>query len=143
MSLTLETRISIAAPIEKVWEALTSPEIVKQYFFGTDLVTSWQPGTPVFFRGEWEGTTYEDKGIVQAFDPPNSLRYNYLSSWSDLPDLPENYANISYTLHRENDITVLTITQDGFEDEEKRNHSEQNWQSVMGGMKDLLEKTND
>ncbi len=140
MPITLETRITITAPIEKVWAALTKPELVKQYFFGTDLVTSWQIGSPIFFRGEWDGTAYEDKGTVVAFNPLSNLRYTYLSSWSDLADEPENYANITYALQEEGDTTVLTVTQDKIEDEERRAHSEQNWQSVFGAMKELLEK---
>ncbi len=139
MALSLETQISIVAPIEKVWAALTTPELVKQYFFGTDLVTDWKVGSPIFFRGEWEGTKYEDKGTVQSFDAPKSLRYNYLSSWSGAADLPENYANIGYSLHETEGKTVVTVTQDNIENEEKRAHSEQNWQQVFGAMKEMLE----
>jgi uncharacterized protein YndB with AHSA1/START domain len=42
----------IRASVEAVWDAITKPEIVKQYFFGTNLVTDWKPGSPLFFRGE-------------------------------------------------------------------------------------------
>lgn len=139
MSILLETRISIAAPAEKVWTALTNPALVKQYFFGTELVTTWQIGSPIFFRGNWEGQAYEDKGIVLAYDPLKLIRYNYLSSWSNLEDLPENYANISYTLHEEDDTTTIVVTQDRIESEEALAHSEQNWQMVFGAMKEMLE----
>lgn len=140
MSITLNTSITIAAPAEKVWEALTSPEWVKQYFYGTELDTDWQVGSPIFFRGEWEGNAYEDKGTVLAFDPPRSLRYNYWSSWSAKPDVPENYNNIEYKVQDQDGMAIVTIIQDGFEDEEKRDHSEKNWQMIIGAMKDLLEK---
>lgn len=140
MTLTLKTHLAIAAPVEKVWAALTRPELVEQYFFGTKLVTDWQVGSPIFFRGEWEGKAYEDKGTVLAFDAPKSLKYNYWSSWGELPDVPENYANITYAVHEEGGMTIVTVTQDNIENEEKRAHSEQNWQMVLGGMKDMLEK---
>ena len=140
MAITLETSLTIAAPIEKVWAALITPETVKEYFFGTELVTTWKIGSPIYFRGEWEGTAYEDKGIVLDFEEGKSLKYSYLSSWSNKLDLPENYNNITYSLEENGEETVLTITQDGFEDEEKRAHSEQNWQSIMCGMKELVER---
>ena len=98
MSLTLETSISIAAPADKVWAALITPELVQQYFFGTRLVTDWQVGSPIYFRGEWGGKPYEDKGTVFEFYPPKKPVYNYLSSWSGKEDVPENYANISYAV---------------------------------------------
>ncbi len=140
MALTLEFSISIAAPADKVWAALTTPELVKQYFFGTQLVTDWKVGSPVYFRGEWEGTPYEDKGMVLEFDPPKHLAYNYLSSWSGLEDVPENYANITYSVRESGGATFVTITQDNLENEEKRAHSEQNWQMVMQAMKEMLEQ---
>ncbi len=37
---------TIKAPSSKVWEALTKPEIIKQYFFGTNTETDWKPGSP-------------------------------------------------------------------------------------------------
>ncbi|MBC7885478.1 MAG: SRPBCC domain-containing protein [Saprospiraceae bacterium] len=42
----------IKASVAKVWDALTNPEVVKQYFFGTDLVTDWKVGSPIIFQGE-------------------------------------------------------------------------------------------
>lgn len=51
----VQYKTTINAPLEKVWKALTEPEIVKQYFFGTDLVTDWKVGSPIIFQGEWEG----------------------------------------------------------------------------------------
>jgi uncharacterized protein YndB with AHSA1/START domain len=56
--------IGIKANVSKVWEALTSPGMIKQYFFGTDTSTNWKPGTPITFEGEWQGKRYKDKGTV-------------------------------------------------------------------------------
>ena len=47
--------ITIHASISKVRDALTNPEILKQYFFGTDTITDWKPGSPIKFKGEWQG----------------------------------------------------------------------------------------
>lgn len=128
----------VKADAAKVWNALTDPALVKQYFFGTDLVTDWKVGKPIFFRGSWEETTYEDKGIVQSFVPNKSLSYSYLSSFSGLPDLPENYLEIKYELMPVAGGTELTISQTNY-DEEKAKHSEGNWAMVIDGMKKLIE----
>jgi hypothetical protein len=55
MPHSTSSSIVIRAPRAKVWEALTQPEIVRTYFFGTNLVTDWKVGSPLFFRGEWDG----------------------------------------------------------------------------------------
>lgn len=136
---TAKATIKIAAPIDRVWAAITQPALVKQYFFGTDLTTSWQPGTAIFFRGAWEGTSYEDKGIVKHFDPPHGLSYTYLSSWSNLPDLPENYQLISYRCSSLADGTQVDVVQEKIPTQEQADHSSSNWAGVLQAMKSLLE----
>jgi uncharacterized protein YndB with AHSA1/START domain len=137
--LSLTTSLSINAPAAAVWKGLTDPEIVKQYFFGTDLKSDWRPGSLIIFSGEWDGNAYEDKGIIQDIKPGMYVKYSYWSSMSGTEDKPENYANISYTLDEKDGVTTLTITQDGIKDEAAREHSEQNWQMIFGEMKKMLE----
>ena len=142
MAFTAKTQCTIHAPVPRVWAAIARPEQVKKYFFGTDMLTSWQPGTPIVFRGEWEGKAYEDKGRVLKFEPEKMLEYDYHSSWSDLPDLPENYQIIRYHLKPKGAGAVLTITQRNIDTLEKKLHSARNWAALMKEMKKLLETNN-
>lgn len=138
-NLTAKATILINAPISKVWDALINPALIKQYFFGTEAISDWKVGSTIVFRGLWEGKTYEDRGIILAIEPNKLLRYNYWSSMSGIPDAPENYANITYSLSSTNEMTALDIIQDGIATEEARKHSEDNWIVVFNGMKKLLE----
>jgi len=140
-NLSLNTSIKINAPAAKVWEALTNPAIVKQYFFGTNVITDWKKGSPIIWEGEWEGKTYRDKGEILDIDPGRYVRYNYWSTMSGTEDIPENYADITYTLTEKDGVTKLDITQGNIKSEESKNHSEQNWQSVFGKMKEMVEKS--
>jgi uncharacterized protein YndB with AHSA1/START domain len=134
-----KTSISIDAPREKVWEALTKPELIKQYLFGTEVATDWQVGSPITYKGTWEGKPYEDKGVVLVNEPGKLLVSTFWSSLSGVPDLPENYQTVRYELSSENDGTRLTLTQDNNDSEEGARHSEQNWNMVLEGLKKLLE----
>jgi uncharacterized protein YndB with AHSA1/START domain len=134
-----KTSISIDAPREKVWEALTKPELIKQYLFGTEVATDWQVGSPITYKGTWEGKPYEDKGVVQVNEPGRLLVSTFWSSLSGVPDLPENYQTVRYELSSENGGTKLTLTQDNNDSEEGARHSEQNWNMVLEGLKKLLE----
>jgi uncharacterized protein YndB with AHSA1/START domain len=58
-NITATVSIIINATAEKVWEALTTPQIIKQYFFGTEAVSDWKAGSPIYFQGEWEGKGYD------------------------------------------------------------------------------------
>lgn len=139
MSFTAKIQRTIHAPISKVWDGLTLPELVKQYFFGTQLVTTWQPGTPIYFRGEWEGKAYEDKGTVLKFEPGKMLQYDYFSSWSDLEERPENYQTIIYRVKSKGSSTVLIITQSNIDTLEKKVHSVQSWGLLTKELKKLME----
>lgn len=138
--LTATIIIEIAADQSAVWNGLTDPELIKQYFFGTHVVTDWKKGSPIFFRGEWEGKQYEDKGTILDIEEGRFVRYKYWSSMSGTADISENYSTIQYTLSGLDTKTVLTISQDGIASEEQRDHSEKNWKLIMEGLKQLIEK---
>jgi uncharacterized protein YndB with AHSA1/START domain len=138
MAYKASIQITFNAPIELVWDHLTQADKVKTYFFGTDLVTTWQPGTPIFFRGEWEGTAFEDKGTVLVFEPLKQLKFNYFSSWSGLEDRPENYQVITYRVKAKGAKTQLILTQSNIETLEKKVHSANNWRSLFTAMKKIL-----
>jgi uncharacterized protein YndB with AHSA1/START domain len=131
--------ITIDAPVEKVWEALTSPELIKKYFFGTNTQTDWKTGSPIRFSGEYEGKTYEDKGTILGIEQNKFLQYSYWSSMSGIEDKPENYVTITYRLQGDKNKTKLEITQENIPDEKMKEHSESNWQTVLKSLKQLVE----
>lgn len=127
-------------PVPKVWDALTDKEKVKQYFFGTEVTTDWQPGSDIVFKGEWEGNKYEDKGKILECEQGKKIKYSHLSSFSNLPDDPENYSIVTYEINSEGDSTILRVTQKGFKDEKSRDDSVKGWNFVLDNMKKLLKK---
>ncbi|SRR6266404_5752020 len=139
-TFTAVTSIEIRAPAEKVWEALITPSIIKQYLFGTEASSEWKVGSSITYKGEWQGKSYEDKGVILEFEPEKKLVSTYWSSMGGLPDMPENYNKVTYELSPAGNATQLTITQDNAKTEESKNHSEQNWKMVLGKIKELLEK---
>ena len=69
----------IDAPTEIVWDALVTPSIIKEYMFGTNVVSDWKEGSPIAWKGEWEGKAYEDKGVIQKIVPHRLLQYTHSS----------------------------------------------------------------
>ena len=134
-----EATTVVNVPASKVWEALTNPSLIKQYLFGTEVTSDWKVGNPITYRGEWEGKPYEDKGEILQIEPEKLLVSTFWSSLAGLPDVPESYKTVHYELSPENGGTKLTITQDNNADQAEADHSAQNWNTVMDGMKKLLE----
>jgi len=134
-----QATITINAPASKVWEALTKPELIKQYLFGTEVTTDWRVGSPITYKGEWQGKAYEDKGKILQVEPGKLLVSTFWSSLSGVPDVPENYKTVRYELSPAGGGTKLMITQDNNTTQEEATHSEQNWNMVLDGLKKLLE----
>ena len=138
--LTLNKSITINVPVSKVWEALTNPELIKKYFFGTECITDWKKGSPIVYRGIWEGKPYEDKGNIIDIEKEKFIIYNYWSSFSGTEDIPANYSVIKYEVSENKNGTTFTITQGGFKTKEAHDHSATNWGYVMDGLKKMLEE---
>jgi uncharacterized protein YndB with AHSA1/START domain len=139
MDFVAKASINIQVPAPKVWEALTRPELIKQYLFGTQVSTDWQVGSSITYKGVWQDKPYEDKGKVLQVEPGKLLVSTFWSSLSGEPDLPENYKTVRYELSPAGEGTKLTIIQDNNASQEDANHSEQNWKMVLEGIKKLLE----
>jgi len=136
--ITCTVSIEIKAPISKVWKALTEPEQIKKYLFGTDTKCDWKVGSPITFSGVWEGKPYEDKGTILAFEPEKLLKYNYWSNWQGEDSLDKRQV-ISYKLNAENGKTIFTLVQENCPTEQAKDHSANNWKSVLNSMKEMLE----
>jgi uncharacterized protein YndB with AHSA1/START domain len=130
---------TIDASPETVWAALTTPDLIEQYYFGAEVITDWEEGNPIVFKGEWEDESYEDKGTILEFKPDERLVYTHWSPLSGDPDVPENYHTITCELSQQPDGTDLTLTQDNNDTKDARDHSQQNWQMMLENLKKLLE----
>jgi uncharacterized protein YndB with AHSA1/START domain len=132
--------IVINAPSSKVWDALVNPEMIRQYMFGTNAISDWKKGSPIIFKGEWQGKTYEDKGVLLRLEPERLIQYSHFSPLSGLPDTPENYHTVTVELSSEGTRTILLLSQDNNPTEQAREHSKENWGMMLTGLKNLLEK---
>lgn len=138
-NLFVSKTIQIDSPREVVWCVLTQPRYVKQYLYGADLLTDWQVGSPVLFRGEFEGHAWQDKGTVLTWEPPGRLEYSYYSGTCGLDDRPEHYAMVTYELNDAAGSSLLRVRQQGYPSEESRNSSDAGWDGVLGQIKALAE----
>ena len=138
--LLAKATTTIQAPPSEVWDALVDPEKIREYMFGTNVTSDWKEGSPITWKGEWEGKAYEDKGVIQKMKPRQVLQYSHFSPLAGLPDKPENYHNVTIELAGNGGATNVTLTQDNNSTEKAREHSEKNWEMMLGGLKKFVEK---
>lgn len=139
-NLIAQASTTIAAPVAAVWEGLTTPAQIKQYMFGTDVVSDWREGSPIVWRGEVKGQRYEDKGTILKLVPQHTLQYTHYSPLSGLPDEPQNYHTVTIEIVGQGTLTHVTLSQDGNANADERDHSAKNWAMMLQGLKGLVEK---
>jgi uncharacterized protein YndB with AHSA1/START domain len=133
---------TISATADKVWNALTDAEMIKKYMFGTTVISDWQEGSKIIWKGEWEGKQYEDKGKILILEPKKKLQYSHFTPSPRVADIPENYHIVTIDLEEENGKTLVNLTQDNNADEKTKEHSEKNWKMMLTSLKKLLEQSN-
>ena len=131
--------ITIAAPRSDVWSALVTPAAIKQYMFGAEVRSDWKEGSPITWSGEFQGKRYQDKGKIIRMQPERTLQYTHFSPLSGQPETPENYHTVTIELADVGGKTEVTLTQDNNPTEDARKHSEQNWNTMLQGLKKFVE----
>lgn len=131
---------TIHASTDDVWRALTDPGLIKEYLFGSEVTSEWKVGSTITYSGVYEGTEYQDHGRILDFRPGELMRSTHFSPLGGKQDIPENYHTLTWTLEAVGDETRVTLTQDNNESEDAARHSEQNWATVLNGLKDVAER---
>jgi len=131
--------IIIAAPRDKVWKALVTPAAIKQYMFGADVQSDWEEGSPITWSGEWQGKTFQDKGVILKIERDYALQYSHFSPLSGRPDTPENYHTVTVELSDASAQTRVMLTQDNNPTEAIQSESEKNWTMMLRGLKKVVE----
>ena len=78
----------------------------------SDLLTTWEIGSDIKFRTEWEGKVFEQWGKVLEVRAYELIKYSLFAPRPDLEVKPENYFIMSYQLTDDNGQTTLEIIQE-------------------------------
>jgi uncharacterized protein YndB with AHSA1/START domain len=128
----------IAAPAEKVWQALTDPTFSKQYFFG--LAVDVEPKQGGRFRLLWTDGRLHVSGEVVDWSPPRRFSCSWLvEGMKDFGELPE--CLVTYDIEPSGQAVKLTMTESHSWDVPRDflKGGEQGWPKILSGLKSLLE----
>lgn len=146
--LIIENTIVINAPASVVWNALVNPEQTKKYMFGCEALSDWKVGSPLLWKGEYEGKEMIFvKGHIVDIQPEKFLAYTAIDPNSTIVDTPENYLTVTYTLSSVKGQTTLTVTQGDYSTvaEGERRYQEtynngEGWNPILREIKKLVEE---
>lgn len=131
----------IATTPEKLWEALTSGDFTKKYWFGTEIQSDWKEGSSITWIGADGNVT--DRGTVVKSEPYQVLSYTF--EWVQDTTVREQIPTVTFTLEPMESTVKLTLKHEGllptdFHDEKDGFYGYNNgWPAIISNMKSLLE----
>ena len=122
---------------ERLWSALTDPDFMKQYWFGTHIESAWKTGAPWRIISP-EGQLY-DSGEVVEIDPPRRLVLKWRNEWK--PELhAEGTALCTMELEPTGGAVKLTVTHTMEQPGSKLIQAVSGgWPRILSNLKSLLE----
>lgn len=128
--------IYIRTTPERLWEAITDPEIRSRYNFGARVESDWTPGSR-FEMGHPGSDGLLGEGINLEVDPPRRLVQTMVALWSDEAKA-EGTSRITWEIEPVADSCRLTVTHDQMR-EGANDELYGGWPMILSGLKTWLE----
>lgn len=111
---THRAEITIQASVQRVFEALTQPDLVKLWQYGRVVTTDWKVGSKITFSsaGQASAPTLAEWGTILAVRPNEFIQYSLFTPSADVEDKPENYCVTSYVVRNDNGQASVEIIQE-------------------------------
>lgn len=126
--------IYIRTTPDRLWEAITNPEIRAKYNFGAGVFTDWKVGSRIDMRaGDFE----LGEGEILEIAPPTKLVHTLRALWGD--DVKEEgFSRVTWEVEQIQDSCLLTITHDQLR-EGANDQLYGGWPMILSGLKTWLE----
>jgi len=121
---------------EKLWEALTSSEFTRRYWFNTEVRSDWKVGSPIALVMDGKTT---DVGEILEADRPRRLSYTF-KHVLDEELKKEPASKVVVTIEPHGKVAKLTLTHEGFVEGGKMlDGISKGWPAIIASLKSLLE----
>jgi len=128
--------IYIKTTPDRLWEAITNPELRKKYSFGVVVNSDWKPGS------RYEATNPKAPRLLMEgenleVDPPRRLVQSFRALWGE--DVKkEGTSRVTWAIEPLADSCRLTVTHDQLR-EGANDQLYGGWPMILSGLKTLLE----
>ena len=122
---------------KKLWDALTSPEFQKKYWFNMHQESSWKAGSP--WKMVFEDGRVADAGEILESDPPRRLVIKWRNEFR--PELTaEGWSRCVYEIEQDGETVKLTVTHSIEKEKAKLIEAVSGgWPKILSSLKTYLE----
>lgn len=135
--MIIKEEVLFKANSKQVWDLVINPEMTKQYMFGCEVISDWQIGSPVHWKGKTENgdEMIYVKGEVLEYEEGKKVSSTTFDPNSTMADIPENYVTLTYEINETSNGTLLTIIQGDFAGAEE---GKKRYEESKSGWKDMV-----
>lgn len=132
-------QLYIKAAPEEVWDAITRPEFIARYFHGSQVESTFEPGSPMRSWSPDRSTLWGDNLVLEC-DPPRKLVHTWRSLYEE-ELAAEERSRVSWEIApQEGGYCKLTLIHDQLEGAPlTAKHVSGGWMYILSGLKTLLE----
>jgi hypothetical protein len=141
LNTVVSKNVQVNAPISKVWDVVTNPECIRKWMLEEEMsvISDWKVGSPILFIRKLYKATYEDKGVLLKSEKEKTFQYSHWSKITRLPDIPENYSVITFTVEPKGNETILTVVHSNLIAETGFEHANFYWNTTLQLIKRMAE----
>ncbi len=129
----------IATTPQKCWQAVTTAEFTRQYFFGRSVQSEWKVGADIIYR--MDDGRVDVQGKILQCDPPHFVRFTWRVDWiEELRHLPDSI--VSYKIEPAGEGVVrFMMVEEHPEPIDARllEGGRSGWPLILSGLKSVLE----
>lgn len=138
----LKYEFYINASPERVWQALTSPEEVKNIFYGSVLQSTFEIGSPLAYvsLGKAGDEIVHIYGTLLEFEVNKVFSYSCHMGEAYFPDHAKYESRVTYQLEATGKCTKLTVIQDQWaNDDPTYENNAKGWWVLLSFLKTWIE----
>lgn len=131
------SELQVSVPPERVWKALTEPELTRRHYFASAVESDWEPGSSLTYRGPNGEPIVE--GEILEIEPPRRLVSTFVPRWdpSVAADAP---TQVAWEIEPSRHGSRVRLTHSGLQaGSTTHRDAPSGWAQILSSLKALLE----
>jgi uncharacterized protein YndB with AHSA1/START domain len=142
--LKSQQAVSLNTTPMHLWEILTQGAYSKQYMYNCVVESDWQVGSPITWKGHYQGYDAFQKGEILEITPLQRIKFTTFDPNYGMEDIPKNYIHVTYQIaSTEESTTQLIVTNETFDgNDERMQHINDGWKAVLAKIEEIVNEEN-